>query len=183
MAWRGRGRGRPGGFARHDITLKDDEQLSDVPQTFPPAPMPAKAPQQDDLEAETKRLLVRNKCQYQLHGRCTQWIARMAVAYPACLLPGSGPALCRYVTSECAKPFTTAPFISTLRSKTNTKVADLMSGGTWTRSLKRTQRQERWLCIRYVRVNDLPAALRSPHATGRSRENCARSRAACRCRL
>ena len=61
MAWRGRGRGRPGGFARHDITLKDDEQLSDVPQTYPPAPMPGKAPQQDDLEAETKRLLVRTR--------------------------------------------------------------------------------------------------------------------------
>jgi hypothetical protein len=62
MAWRGRGRGRPGGWARHDITLKEDEELSDVPQTYPPARMPAKAPSEGSLDAETKRLLVSDQC-------------------------------------------------------------------------------------------------------------------------
>ena len=59
MAWRGRGRRPPGGFSRHDITLKDDD-TSDVPQNFPPVSnMPARAPEMDQMDAETLRLLVR----------------------------------------------------------------------------------------------------------------------------
>ena len=60
MSWRGRGRGRPGGMARHDMTLRDDEEASDVPVTFPPVSrMPGKAPTEDALDPETQRLLVR----------------------------------------------------------------------------------------------------------------------------
>jgi hypothetical protein len=75
MAWRGRGRGRPGGFARHDMTLREDEDASDVPVTFPVVKnMPAKAPTEDALDPETLRLLVRScstvgtpTCHFMVH--------------------------------------------------------------------------------------------------------------------
>ena len=60
MAWRGRGRGRPGGMARHDMALKDGENPTHVPVTFPPVSnMPPKASGEDQHDAETQRLLVR----------------------------------------------------------------------------------------------------------------------------
>lgn len=58
---RGRGRGRAIPIARHDIQLAEDEQVSDVPLTFPKPPlgsMPPKA-KNVDLTAEQQRLLVR----------------------------------------------------------------------------------------------------------------------------
>jgi hypothetical protein len=49
------------GIIRHDIQLRDDEQVSDVPVTFPKDPlgnMPPKASQSGDLDPEQQRLLV-----------------------------------------------------------------------------------------------------------------------------
>lgn len=78
MAWRGRGRRPPGGFSRHDITLKDDDS-SDVPQNFPPVNnMPARAPAMEQMDPETQRLLVRTAART----RSKMW---WSLSMPPCL--------------------------------------------------------------------------------------------------